>query len=80
LCNFSIFAAGFWGKLGQSLGQMRIFGARGKMTNVDLQALMQTHFGENSCFFVFGAKPCANLPQTPRNARGGKEKARGGKG
>jgi hypothetical protein len=65
LCNFSLFAAVFWGKLGQTLGQMRIFGARGKMTNVDLQALKQTHFGENSYFFVFGAKPCANLPQSP---------------
>jgi hypothetical protein len=48
LCNFSIFAAVFWGKLGQTLGQMHIFGARGKMTNVDLQALKRTYFGENS--------------------------------
>jgi hypothetical protein len=74
LCNYSIFAAGFWGKLGQSLGQIHIFGARSKMTNVNLQALKRTHFGENSCFFVFGAKPCANLPQSPQ------KKARGGKG
>jgi hypothetical protein len=36
------------GQIGANLGANPYFEARGKMTNVDLQALKQTHFGENS--------------------------------